>query len=145
MLNNVYSIPIRNDLLDKSQQEKYFTKLDLKSWYHQVQLKEEDTWQTTFRTKQGLYEWLIIPFSLCNAKTIFMRLMNAILRLFIFSFVIFYLDDTLVYSATWEENISQAVWVCVTIYGLYEVFDWWRRAEDISFQDRGHHEIVGLY
>ena len=106
ILKNKYCLPRINDLLDKLQQEKYFTKLDLKSRYHQVRVKEEDTWKTTFKTMQSLYEWLVMPFGLCNAPTTFMRLMNDVLHLFIDSFVIVYLDDILVYSATSDEHIS---------------------------------------
>ena len=87
-------------MLDQLQQEKYFTKLDLSFGYNQVQVKEEDTWKTTFKTRQGLYEWFVMLLGLCNAPTMFMILMNDVLLPFIDSFFIVYLDDILVYSAT---------------------------------------------
>jgi hypothetical protein len=94
-LKNRYPLPRIDDLLDQLQRAKYFTKLYLKSGYHQVHVKEEDTWKTAFERRQGLY-----------APTTFVRLMNVVLRPYLDSFVIVYLDDILVYSATWEEHIS---------------------------------------
>jgi len=82
-LKNIYRLPRINYLLDQLQQEKYFSKLDWKYGYHQVQVKEEDTWKTAFETRQGLYEWIVMSFGLCNAPATFMRLMNDVLRPFI--------------------------------------------------------------
>jgi hypothetical protein len=84
------------DFSDQLQQAKYFTKLDLKSRYHQVCVKEEDTWKTTFKTRQGIYEWLVMPFGICNAPMTFMHLMNDVLHPYLDSFVIVYLDESLV-------------------------------------------------
>jgi hypothetical protein len=97
------------------QHANYFTEIDLKSRYHQVQVKEEYTWKTALETRQGLFKWLVIPFSLCNAPTTFMRLMNDVLRPFLDSFVIVYLDDKPVYNATWEEHISHLMQVYETL------------------------------
>jgi hypothetical protein len=112
---NWYHVPKIKDLLDQLQHTKYFTKLDLKSGYHQVCIKEEDTYKTAFKTRQGFYEWLVMSFGLiCNALATFMRLMNDVLHPYLDSFVIVYLDYILVYSTTQEEHISHLMQVLET-------------------------------
>ena len=87
-IKNHYPLPCIDDLLDQLKEVVYFTKLDLHSGYHQVGVAEQDARKTTFKTKQGLYEWLVIPFSLTNAPTIFMRLMNDVVRPFLNDFLL---------------------------------------------------------
>jgi RNase H-like domain found in reverse transcriptase/Reverse transcriptase (RNA-dependent DNA polymerase)/Integrase zinc binding domain/Chromo (CHRromatin Organisation MOdifier) domain/Retroviral aspartyl protease len=105
-VKNKYPLPRVDELMDRLQGANYFTKIDLRSGYHQVRIHADDVCKTAFRTRYGHYEFLVMPFGLTNAPATFMHLMHSLLQPFLDSSVIVFLDDILIYSKTLEEHIQ---------------------------------------
>ena len=105
-IKNKYPLPRIDDLMDQLHGASVFPKIDLQSGYHQILVKVEDVEKTTFRSRYGHYEYVVMPFGVTNAPTLFMDYMNQIFRLFLDKFVMVFIDDILIYSRTHEERVK---------------------------------------
>jgi hypothetical protein len=97
-IRNEYPLPLTHEIIDRLQGAKYFTKLDLRSGYNLVRIAEGHEWKTAFKTRYGLFEWLVMSFGLTNAPAVFQHLMNDIFHDLTDVCLIIYIDDILIFS-----------------------------------------------
>jgi len=103
-IKNRYPLPRIDDLMDQFVGAEVFSKIDLRSGYHQIRVKAEDVSKTAFRTRYGHYKYSVMPFGVTNAPGVFMEYLNRIFHPYLDQFVVVFIDDILVYSKSEEEH-----------------------------------------
>jgi hypothetical protein len=124
-IKSKYPLSNINDFFDQVGGAKIFSKLDLRSSYHQIRIKDEDINKKSFRTRYGHYEFVVIPFGLTNTPATFMFLMNNIISQYLDKFLVVFINDILVYSKKKEEHDEHVRIVSQTLrkHKLYAKFD----------------------
>src|SRR5438128_5831164 len=137
-VKNKYPLPDINILFDQLSGAKVFSKIDLRSGYHQIKVREEDIPKTAFSTRYGLDEYLVMSFGLTNAPAFFMYLMNSVFMTELDVCVVVFIDDILVYSKTEEEH-AKHLWIILDrlceheLYAKFSKCEFWLK--EISFLD----------
>jgi len=107
MIKNKYPLPLIQDLIDKVQGAKYFTKLDIRWEYNNVRIRERDEWKIAFQTNSDLFEPLVMYFGMCNSPVTFQLMMNMLFcKLIMLGKIVIYIDDILIFTQTIEEHKS---------------------------------------
>ena len=105
-IRNKYPLSRIDEVFDQLQDTTYFSKVNLKSGYHQLRVRDQDIQKTAFRTRHGLYKFLVMPFGPTNAPAVFMDLMNRVFAPYLDQFIVAFIDDILIYSKSIEEHVN---------------------------------------
>jgi hypothetical protein len=116
-----FPIPVVEELLDEHCGTSFFSKIDLRSGYHQVLMDVDDIAKMAFQMHQGLFEFLVMPFSLTNTSATFQALMNDVLQPFLCRFILVFVDDILIYSHSWSEHLWH-LWLILTTLKEHQLF-----------------------
>eukprot|EP00253_Pinus_taeda_P017918 PITA_17918 len=130
-VKNKYPLPRIDELFDQVKGATIFSKIDLRSGYHQIRIKDEDIAKTAFRTRYGHYEFVVLPFGLTNAPATFMCLMNSVFHQYLDKFVLIFIDDILIYSRNIKEHEEHLRIVLQTLrehqlYGKFSKCDFYK-------------------
>ncbi|GJR90157.1 putative reverse transcriptase domain-containing protein [Tanacetum coccineum] len=147
-VKNRYPLPRIDDLFDQLQGSQFFSKIDLRSGYHQLRVHEDDIPKTAFRTRYGHFEFTVMPFGLTNAPAVFMDLMNRVCRPYLDKFVIVFIDDILIYSKTREEHVEHLRLVLgllkkEKLYAKFSKCEFWLR--EVQFLRHVINGLAGYY
>ncbi|KAK1784720.1 hypothetical protein P4O66_003398 [Electrophorus voltai] len=105
-----YSLPLVPSTLEQLWGARYFTKLDLRSAYNLRRSKEGDEWKMAFSTSSGHYEYLVLPYGMATAPSVFQAYINEVLREFLGRSIVTYIDDILIYSTSWDQHAAVEQW-----------------------------------
>ena len=129
-IKNRYPLPRIDDLFDQLRGARVYSKIDLRTGYHQLRVRDTDIPETAFRTRYGHYEFTVMPFGLTNAPTAFMDLMHRIFQPYLDQFVVVFVDDILIYSQTeWEHEYHLRIVLQLLrdhqLYAMFSKCEFW--------------------
>nr|GEZ86549.1 putative reverse transcriptase domain-containing protein [Tanacetum cinerariifolium] len=146
-VKNQYPLPRIDDLFDQLQGSRVYSKIDLRSGYHQLRVREEDITKTAFRTRYGHYEFQVMPFGLSNASAVFMDLMNRVCKPYLDRFVIVFIDDILIYSKNRKDHEGHLKLILMLLkeeelYAKFSKCKFWLSKKSVKFDWGGKAEAA---